>query len=281
MAETTNIEWAHSTFNPWMGCAKVAPECLRCYAEELMDTRYGKAEWGAGKPRVRTSESYWRQPYTWNRKAGQSGQTWRVFCASLADVFENNASVLEWREELFKLIWETPNLTWMLLTKRPDFAVEYLRSRDNLGILPPNIWLGASAGTQETLDMTMPHLLRAPSKIPVKFLSCEPLLEEIDLGLRALSRVKPDKFECLGTVQWVITGGESGAKARKCNLAWLQSIYDQCQDAGVPCFTKQLGSVPVTLSEAHGTEVFSCSNKGGNPSEWPTDFRWSREFPTS
>ena len=118
MAENSKIEWTDHTFNPWMGCMKVGPGCDGCYAENLMDHRYGRVRWGAGEPRVRTSTANWRKPVQWNRDAsGRDGDRPFVFCASLADVFDNEVDPL-WRADLFALIDATPNLVWLLLTKR-------------------------------------------------------------------------------------------------------------------------------------------------------------------
>ena len=137
MSAATRIEWADSTFNPWIGCTKISPGCDHCYAERQMDQRLGRVRWGAGQPRQRTSAAYWRQPELWNAEAdrfrecgacGWRGQIEigaspvpfarrRVFCASLADVFDNEVP-LKWLMDLLDLIRRTPNLDWLLLTKR-------------------------------------------------------------------------------------------------------------------------------------------------------------------
>jgi protein gp37 len=148
MAETTEISWAHSTFNPWIGCTKVSPGCDNCYAATLMDDRYGRVKWGAGEARSARRRGTSRS--RWNRKAAASGKPWRVFCASLADVFDNEVPD-EWRTDLWALIAATPHLTWMLLTKRIG-NVTYP--------MPHNVWLGITVVNQEEADRDIPKLLK-------------------------------------------------------------------------------------------------------------------------
>ena len=228
MVEQTNIEWTDHTFNSWEGCQKVAPECDYCYAE-ARDRRFtGGIHWGPKAPRRRTSEKNWNNPRRWNANAtsfyAEHGRRQRVFCASLADVFDN-AVVQEWREDLWNLIRDCDQLDWQLLTKRPQNIAK---------MLPPDwgdgwshVWLGTSAGTQKTADQNIPHLLGVPAAI--RFVSAEPLLEEVDLS------------SYLGTLDWVICGGESGPNARPMHPDWAQALRDQCSDASVPFFFKQWG----------------------------------------
>ena len=138
MAENSNISWCDHTFNPWIGCQKVSPGCDSCYAEALMDTRFGKVQWGPEGERKLTSDANWRKPLTWNRKAATAGERPRVFCASLADVFDNQAPQA-WRRRLWSLILDTPNLDWLLLTKRPQ----------NISKMMPWNWLDPG-GVEET-----------------------------------------------------------------------------------------------------------------------------------
>lgn len=226
MAEQTAIGWATSTFNPWIGCAKVSEGCRHCYAEALMDHRYGRVSWGQPAPRLRTSEANWRTPRAWDRKAAASGEPWRVFCGSLCDVFEDHPTIESgWRGELLRLIEETPRLTWMLLTKRPEnvspFTVRWNDAR------PENVWLGVSVEDHGAAVERIPPLIEADAQ--VRFVSCEPLLGRVDLTywLRA------------GCLQWVIAGAESGPGARPAKLAWFRALRDQCLAAGVPFFVKQ------------------------------------------
>jgi protein gp37 len=215
--ENSEIQWTDHTFNPWIGCTKVSPACLNCYAENLMDKRYGRVEWGAGKPRQRTSKENWRKPIQWNNKAGILGIRQRVFCASLADVFDSGAPD-EWRTDLWQLIERTPNLDWLLLTKRPE---------NISGMVPwqtwqPNIWLGTSVENQKYADIRLPILSQLPA---VKFISAEPLLGEISL----------DGFD----IDWCIVGGESGANWRAMDLNHVRSLRDQCTARGIAFFFKQ------------------------------------------
>ena len=174
MGAKTGIAWCDSTFNAWVGCTKVSPGCDHCYAEAL-DARHrwgGAVHWGAGVPRYRTSASNWAKPLAWNRKAAASGKRWLVFTNSLADVFDNEVPG-EWRADLFALIRQTQNLTWLLLTKRIGIAWKYLP-----GVVLPNIWLGASVVNQEEADRDIPKLLATPAA--KRFVSYEPSLEAVD-----------------------------------------------------------------------------------------------------
>jgi len=303
MATDTKIEWCDSTFNPWIGCTKVSPGCDHCYAERQMDQRLGQVRWGNGQPRLRTSANYWRQPLRWDalglvcadcgqREAngdcpcGQVGaigklRRRRVFCASLADVFDNE--VLDhWRTDLFSLIRATPNLDWLLLTKRIGNARRCIDSAcahagvlgeagdrnasDTWGMLfdwsrgrpPKNIWLGATICNQDEADRDIPKLLATPAVL--RFLSVEPMLGPIDLyngdpdprlgGIRAKNTFIGDWWEPGDDqslpprhgVDWVICGGESGPRARAMNPDWVRSLRDQCQAAEVPFFFKQWGA---------------------------------------
>jgi protein gp37 len=248
VAENSKIEWTDHTFNPWIGCTKVSPGCDHCYAEGWAK-RSGLVSWN-GPPR-RTSETTWRQPLKWNSEAKRAGVRYRVFCASLADVFDNKAHQ-QWRRDLFALIRETPNLDWLLLTKRPQNIDDMLPVTAMEGWPWPNVWLGTTAENQAEADRRIPHLLAAPAA--KRFLSCEPLLGPIDLcsidverGLRANALVR-HRDHCFGSpltpdarIDWVIAGGESGHGARPINPDWASGIRDQCKAAGVPFFFKQWG----------------------------------------
>lgn len=228
MTENSKIEWTDHTFNPWMGCTKVGPGCDNCYAESMMDHRYHRVRWGAGQPRKRTSEANWRKPVTWNRKA-EDGPRPRVFCASLADVFDNEVPDA-WRSDLWRLIQQTPNLDWLLLTKRIGNAHRMLPAF----MKPwPNLWLGATVVNQEEADRDIPKLLAVPAA--VRFLSCEPLLGPIDLEKIGVA----DDVRNIYPLNWLICGGESGPKARPMEFSWALDIRYQCRAAGVPFFMKQ------------------------------------------
>lgn len=239
MAEATGIEWCDSTFNPWIGCSEVGPGCDNCYAKAMMDIRLRRAEWGPGKPRVRTSDSNWKQPAKWNKRAfaecaachwrGEAKHAsappgslisacpkcnrqshdggWalkearrRVFCASVADWLDNEVPI-EWFVDLLQLIMETPNLDWLLLTKRIGLfekrlkaAVEHVVSRrrgDDYDLLtwitqwaagwpPSNVALLITVVNQPEADRDIIKLLSTPAR--VRGLSMEPLLAPVDLS---------------------------------------------------------------------------------------------------
>ena len=295
MAENSKIEWCRHTFNPWIGCTKVSPGCANCYAEALMDHRYGKAEWGPNGSRNRTSPSNWAKPLRWNRAAEAAGERHRVFCASLADVFERNRFLPDqWRADLFGLIRRCQSLDWLLLTKRPQNVPAMLADvSDRLGVpvdeLLRNVWLGTSVEDQTWADVRIPHLLAVPAA--VRFLSCEPLLGPLDLA-SALRKCRIDEVSyrdvCTG-LHWVIVGGESGPKARPCRVEWLLDLKDECAAAGVPFFCKQLGSnaeawMPELRRPGHGPFLSNTlrDKKGGDWDEWPEQLSELRvrEFPS-
>ena len=202
MAENSRIEWTDHTFNPWIGCSKVSPACDNCYAEAMMDKRLGQVEWGGA--RKRTSMANWALPYRWNRNAA-AGKPVLVFCASLADVFDNQVPP-EWRGDLFAMIRETPRLTWLLLTKRIGNVMKMIEE------LPHNVAIGATMVTQAEYDRDAPKLSTVKNELRPAFTfgSFEPLLGPIDLDAAA-----PD---------WVIVGGESGPNARPMRPEWAAQI---------------------------------------------------------
>jgi protein gp37 len=224
MAENSKIEWTDHTFNPWIGCTKVSPACDNCYAEAMMDKRYGRVRWGAGNPRVRTSASNWRQPWRWDREAKASGTRPFVFCASLADVFDNEVDP-QWRADLFDLINLTPRLVWLLLTKRIGNVHRML----DVDGLPSNVAIGATMANQEEYDrdrMKLADVKRVLSPL-FTFGSFEPLLGPI-----ILDRNAPD---------WIIVGGESGSNARPMELDWARSLRRQSAELGRVFNFKQVG----------------------------------------
>lgn len=271
----SKIEWCDFTHNPWWGCARVSPGCVHCYADTTA-TRWGhNTLWRRHGPRRVMSDQYWRQPLGWDRAAAQGGPT-RVFCASMADVFEASpepevrAFQDKERARLWDLIEATPNLTWMLLTKRPQNVLGMAPwGRDGW---PGNVWVGTSVEDQQRAAERIPVLRTIPAA--VRFLSCEPLLAPV--ALRG-GWLEPELlgFGSFGAdvalaVDWVIVGGESGPGARPMEIEWARSLVAQCQAAEVPVFVKQLGSV-----WAKGR---SADRKGGDPDDWPADLR-IRDFP--
>lgn len=249
MAENSKIEWCDHTFNPWIGCQRVSPGCDYCYAEMQNAHRKWTPGWGPGAPRTRTSAAYWRQPLKWNAQAAAAGTRPRVFCASLADVFDNQADPA-WRADLWSLIDATPNLDWLLLTKRPQNIAGMAERHPDLPLLAGNVWIGTTVENQEEADRRIPHLLNVPAA--KRFLSCEPLLGPVDLTNIRPPEVKSGEahgWSCIWTenhvgrpvIDWVICGGESGPKARPTHPDWARSLRDQCKGAGVPFFFKQWG----------------------------------------
>lgn len=283
MAENSHISWTDNTFNPWMGCTKVSPACQHCYAERDMDHRYGQVTWGPNGSRVKTAEANWRKPLRWNREAASSGSRLYVFCASLADVFEDwkgpivnaaghtlyrmpdgqyvslesgqffldsreAATMDDLRRDLFALIDATPNLDWLLLTKRPENVERMWFGHTSTGFRPchrSNVILGTSIENQEWTDKRLPllHAAKRSGLVGRTFVSAEPLVGPIMLHGEQDGKV----FRHLGGdgIDWVITGGESGPNARACNPEWFRSLRDQAEAAGVPFHFKQWGEFDV------------------------------------
>lgn len=302
MADRSNIEWCDSTFNPWIGCTKISPACDNCYAEADFDKRRRMVKWGAGQARHRTTAENWRKPLAWNAKpffecsdcgwrgdkpSTQGGSFTdglpscpycdsmglidarrRVFCASLSDVFDNDVPPA-WRAELFALIDQTPNLDWLLLTKRIGNVAKMIEEpgMQKCGF-PPNVWLGATICNQAEADRDIPKLLAVPAA--VRFVSMEPLLGPVDLtvlgqytnpslninalrGIHTRGYLAMSPSGCSSMVasdlsgprlDWVICGGESGPNARPMEIAWARSLAQQCKTAGVAFHMKQLGAQP-------------------------------------
>jgi protein gp37 len=260
----TSIEWCDFTFNPWRGCTKVSPGCANCYAETMSHRNPAQlGVWGDNGTRVIASESYWKQPLKWNREAQKAGERRRVFCASLADVFEDRQELVETRYRLFDLINQTPDLDWLLLTKRPENVEPMFNDIsnhfcwvDDMSVM--NIWLGVSVENQEQADKRIPQLLKIPAA--VRFLSCEPLLGPLDLFhddegcLRGVGVIEsggvthstpdspPEGYnDSYSGIDWVIVGGESGPGARPMHPSWARSLLDQCVIADVAFHFKQWG----------------------------------------
>ena len=326
MSDTTKIEWTDKTWNPWEGCTKVSPGCANCYAE-AMNHRFKKDNWGKGKPRRRTKD--WSKPARWNRdlicdacgeagpatpvmlrdlKCYQCGQRTmrlrRVF-PSIMDWLDDEVPI-EWFADFLRLIYDTPNLDWLLLTKRP----ENWRNRINQAALhlnngavptqgwaktldwregrpPANVWVGFSAENAECLWRRWGDAKIIPAK--QYFISLEPLLGDVAGTLNTVLT----EAGALGKPVWCIFGGESGPGARPCHVEWVRDLVRQGRYAGVPVFVKQLGAFviedhcmcPGTLDggpdcKQCAARRFLCHPKGGDPAEWPEDLR-VRDFPLS
>lgn len=181
MAEHSKIEWTDHTFNPWIGCTKVSPACDHCYAEAQDKFRKWTPDgWGPHGPRRRTSKANWRKPLAWDQAAEKDCVRRKVFCASLADVFDNHRSIAQdWRRALWQLIEDTPHLDWLLLTKRPQNFTKLAPARWIHDGCPPNVWIGTTVENQAEANRRIPHLLSIPAR--VRFLSCEPLMGPVDL----------------------------------------------------------------------------------------------------
>lgn len=334
MGDVTKIEWCDYTFNPWVGCSKVHAGCANCYAEADFDKRRHFAQWGPHGTRVKTSAANWAKPPKWNRRdhrcmncgklcfregvhpnevrsqccnANAVPVRPRVFCASLADVFEDwdgpvydskgnvlfrsdggrvgpmaahhsherivQLTMANLRRELFALIDATPNLDWLLLTKRPQnirrmWVDEKIPWRATGQWHRDNVYLLTSISDQPTADAMIPELLKCRDLARVLGVSLEPQLGPIDITWWV--------NQGLG---WVIVGGESGPGARPCQVGWIRSIVEQCRVADVRCFVKQLGAEPRPSALPCDVRVRAIRDKkGGNPQEWPEDLR-VREFP--
>ena len=248
MGADSKIEWTHHTFNPWWGCQRVSPGCENCYAEAFAK-RTGHGVWGPTADRRFFGDKHWAEPLKWNREAAAAGDRRRVFCASMADVFEDRRDLDDQRARLWKLISATPALDWLLLTKRPQNVDRLLPAPR-----PGNVWLGVTAEDQKRADERIPELLRA-TWAAVRFVSYEPAIEVVD-------------FSAFRGVDWLIIGGESGGGSRPFDPDWALRVIHQCEAIGAAPFVKQLGT-RIRLRDA----------KGGDWNEWPLDLR-VRNYPT-
>jgi protein gp37 len=237
MAAQSKIEWTDSTFNPWVGCTKItrprgaASACDFCYAEGW-SKRSGQVKWG-NNPRRRTTDSYWRHPLSWNAEAPDfqraHGRRQRVFCASLADVFDNQVDP-QWRAELFALIRECDQLDWQILTKRPQNIRKMLPADWGSGYA--NVWLGTTTEDAQAYRQRAAHLLKLPAI--VHFISYEPAMGPI--GALEIDGHAPD---------WLIIGGESGVRAdrlRHTEPQWARDAIAECRRVGAAPFLKQWGT---------------------------------------
>jgi len=319
MAENSGIQWTTHTLNPWRGCTRVSEACRFCHAETLSKRNPATlGVWGPKGTRVVASESMWRLPLKWDRLAKEAGERHRVFCASLADVFEDWSGPMvgpnghpvhlspdgtwwrslaggvpcdgrpltmdDCRARLFDLILATPHLDWLLLTKRPAIMADYLVGKSFGGMTHewgdgwPNVWLGVTVEDQARAKERIPVLLSIPAV--VHWLSCEPLFERIDIeDYLYVMHGRPPKEWPHGHVDWVIVGGESGSQARPFDLRWARDLVGQCRT--IAPFVKQLGSNPFDspLSPGHpASPLMLRDSHGGDWNEWPGDLR-VRAFP--
>jgi protein gp37 len=254
MGAATRIGWTDHTFNPWWGCVRVSPACNHCYAEAFAK-RTGNDVWGKKADRRFFGEKHWAEPLKWAAKAEQEGVRRRVFCASMADVFEDRRDLDEWRERLWSLVGRTPELDWQLLTKRPENVVALTPWR--FGEWPVNVWLGCTVEDQKRAEERLPVLTTIPARI--RFLSCEPLLGELRIS------------GWLPALHWIIVGGESGPGARRLDPSAAQELIGTAGRYGVSVFMKQAG-------KALGKEWGCADGHGADWDAWPL---WAkvREFP--
>lgn len=264
MGENSRISWTDHTFNPWIGCARVSAGCLHCYAE-ARDHRYGEGLWGTTAPRRVTSDSNWRQPVVWNRDAERLGERAFVFCASLADVFEDRPDLVAPRARLFDLIEATPHLVWMLLTKRPE---NILKLTDPWVLWPRNVWIGTTVEDERAALERIPVLMRI-DQAPVRFLSCEPLLGRVSVesgtmeaSIGTWSRYLRDDIG--GAINWVIAGGESGPGYRPMNLDHARQLRDECEAFRIPFWFKQVGG-QVYVDKVAGGDILDGVRHHGRP----------------
>ena len=208
MAKSSLIEWTDGTWNPWHGCIKVSPGCKQCYMYR------DKARYGQDPKQVVRSRTTFYEPLRWKEPR-------LVFTCSWSDWFIEDAD--QWRDEAWELIRSTPQHTYQLLTKRIERVDDHLP--EDWGEGYPNVWLGVSIESQDYV-WRKELLQQVPSR--VRFISAEPLLGPIHFG-------------SLRGIGWVITGGESGPKARPLSLDWVRSIREQCRETRVPFFHKQHG----------------------------------------
>jgi protein gp37 len=286
---TTGIQWTDETWNPIVGCDKISEGCRNCYAigqayrNAAMGAKLanpGRLKYYQGLTEKRGDRTEWTGVVNFVPEALELPLKWkkprRVFVNSMGDLFHVNVKDHE-LDQIFAVMGLTPQHTYQVLTKRPGSMMAYLlleETRKNIfkqscgiaGDYPklksiphyfplPNVWLGVTIENQKAADERLSLLKSAPAA--VRFLSCEPLLEPVDLG-------------SLAGIDWVIVGGESGHGARDCDLEGIRSIVQQCKDAAVPVFVKQLGSKPVQWQ--------TSDKKGAIVSEFPEDLQ-IQEFP--
>lgn len=295
--KNSTIQWTDHSFNAWEGCTKVAPECKNCYAEILVDKRFGRAKWGKGQDRRRTSENLWKQPLRWNEfpmicgkckqwfnrsyEVGQGcpklcGGTLhraRVFCLSLGDWLDEEVPI-EWLADLLKMIHATPNLDWQLLTKRPqnwseriDRALHHLVRTEQYNVaVGIRDWLQrGSALPNVWIGVSAGADQKAALDIPAKvhFLSCEPMLHPLNTNF-------PEPFKTAEKFDWIIFGGESGGNARQLRVDWIRTGLAFCRAKKITAFVKQMGRNVVDRNDA---------GFDGDPGEWPMDTQF-RELET-
>ncbi|WP_055477641.1 DUF5131 family protein [Sphaerimonospora mesophila] len=273
MSTKTSIEWTDQTWNPTTGCDRISAGCDHCYALPMAKRlkSMGSAKYqNDGDPRtsgpgfgLTLHPDTLNEPFTWARPR-------KVFVNSMSDLLHARVP-LDFVRRVFEVIEATPQHTYQVLTKR---AARLPKIAHKLP-WPPNLWMGVSAENQEQADARIPALLETPAA--VRWVSAEPLLGPVVLrddwvGADPYRRDEP-------SLSWIVVGGESGSGARPLDLEWVRSIREQCQDAGVPVFVKQMGAVWASDVVVGGRSVAAQGDrKGGDWSFWPADLR-VREYP--
>lgn len=252
LSDGSSIEWTDYTFNPWWGCTRVSPACANCYAEALAK-RFGY-QWGKTADRRFFEAPHWAAPLKWDRRAERDGVRRKVFCASMADVFEDREDTNAWLGRLWFTVESTRHLDWLLLTKRPENIMRLTPPwwhRD----WPAHVWVGTTVEDQQRADERIPHLLAVPA--PVRFLSVEPMLGPVTLPSAAFGAGRLNSGR---RIDWVICGGESGPGARPMGPEDARQLRDQCAESGVPFFFKQWGD---WLPHEYGPPPFWMPADGG------------------
>jgi protein gp37 len=243
MGLETGISWTDHTFNPVWGCEKVSPACDNCYAEVFahrmgLDIWDDKKEGKTGSPRRTFEQKHWNEPLKWQKKAVKEGKRHRVFCGSMCDWAEDHPTVIGQLPKLWDLIRATPMLDWQLLTKRPHRIAQSLPKDWGTGY--DNVWLGTTVENNHYVKRAA-QLISNPAK--VHFISYEPALGPLD------------KLD-LTDIEWVIYGGESGAKRRPEDLNWARDMKARCEAAGVAFWFKQTsGLYSGTTPTLDGEEI--------------------------
>jgi len=233
MGATTGIEYVDHTFNPWWGCRWASPGCDNCYAARLAK-RTGMADCFESNRRQITGPATWRQPLSWNKAAAAEKRTALVLCGSMCDVFENAdctsdaLGLITARMDLYKLIEDTPNLMWVLITKRPENLHCVLPCSWLDDCCPDNVCLCVTVESQEQIGR-----IDTMTRVPALYyaVSHEPALGPLDLTTVTSA--------CW--LNWIITGGETGPGARPMHPDWARADRDAAKANGVPFFFKQWG----------------------------------------
>ena len=277
MGVNSGISWTHNTWNPWMGCDKVAPECAHCYIFYQIRKMRNPATGEFRKPWgeiFRTSEDLWKNPLRWEKKAAKRGKAVRVFTCSESDFFHQGAD--GWRPEAWEIIRNTPHLLYQILTKRPGRIASHLPPDWNGGY--PNVWLGVSAACNDSM-VQIDKLRAVPTR--TRFVSAEPLLEDISQAIN------------LDGIGWLIAGGESGfgpeykwvpsthftdepEGRRTMELQWARNLRAACEASGTVFFFKQITSARSGKGADALGKLYHEYPQG--PFPWYTDEEFAADF---